>query len=86
MQEMKDKVPAVGKGGVGLPLPPDVLDLPIGVLEPPLLLHRPAHQSNCCVPPAKSNDALLAVKSVRKGASQQAGKQAYKKVSKSSSE
>jgi len=35
MQEMKEEVPEVGKGGAGLPLPP-------GVVELPLLLHRPA--------------------------------------------
>ncbi len=72
MQEMQERVPEVGKevwkggvrevgkGGAGLPLPPDVLDLLFGVLELPLLLHQPAHhQPNCHVPPAKSGDALV---------------------------
>ena len=66
MQEMKEVVPEVGKGGAGQrtqdqarsgkPLPPGVLDLA-------LLLHRPAHpaphQPNCRVAPAESDDALL---------------------------
>ena len=62
-------LPAVGKGGVGLPLPPDALDLPLGVLQLPMLLQKPARPASpsatCHVPPAKS---WLAIKFVRKGA------------------
>ena len=59
----EEVVPEEGKGGAGLPLPPDVLDLPLGVLDLSLLLHwhaHPApHQPNCRVAPAESDDALL---------------------------